>query len=77
MKDRSVGAALVLTFFFGPLGLLYVSVLGAILLTILAIIVAVLTLGLGLVLIWPVSMIWAALAASNQHSRYQAWLAGR
>ena len=77
VKDKSVGAALVLTFFFGPLGLLYVSVLGAILLTILAIIVAVLTLGLGLIFIWPTSMIWAALSASNQHSRYQAWLAGR
>jgi hypothetical protein len=30
-----------------------------------------------LILIWPASMIWAALSASNQHSRYQAWLAGR
>jgi hypothetical protein len=32
---------------------------------------------LDLVLVWLVSMIWAALAASNQHSKYQAWLAGR
>jgi len=37
VRDQSVGAALVLTFLFGPLGLLYVSVLGAILLSILAI----------------------------------------
>ena len=76
MKDRSVGAALLLTFFFGPFGVLYVSILGGILLLITSVIVAVLTLGLGLVVIWPISMIWGAIAASNQHSRYQAWLAG-
>ncbi len=75
MKDRSVGAALLLTFFFGPFGVLYVSILGGILLLIASVIVAVLTLGLGLVVIWPISMIWGAIAASNQHSRYQAWLA--
>ena len=74
MKDKSVGAALVLTFLFGPLGLLYSSVLGGILLLVLSFLVAVLTFGLGLVVIWPVAMIWAAIAASNQHSRYQAWL---
>jgi sterol desaturase/sphingolipid hydroxylase (fatty acid hydroxylase superfamily) len=77
MKDRSVGAALVLTFFFGPLGLLYVSILGGILLSIVAAVVVILTLGLA----WPVfvlvSMIWAGISASNQHSKYQAWLAGR
>jgi hypothetical protein len=74
VKDKSVGAALVLTFFFGPLGLLYASVLGAALLFVIGVIVGVLTLGLGLVFIWPVSMIWGALAASSKHSRYQAWL---
>ena len=74
MKDKSVGAALVLTFLFGPLGLLYASVLGGILLLVLSVVVFVLTFGLGLIVIWPVSMIWGAIAASNQHSKYQAWL---
>jgi len=74
VKDKSVGAALVLTFFFGPLGLLYSSVLGAVLLFVIGLIVGVLTLGFGLVVIWPASMIWGALAASSKHSRYQAWL---
>ena len=72
MKDKSVGAALVLTFLFGPLGLLYASVLGGILLLVLSVVVFVLTFGLGLIVIWPVSMIWGAIAASNQHSKYQA-----
>jgi hypothetical protein len=77
VKDKSVGAALVLTFLFGPLGLVYVSVLGGILLTILLLIVVLPTMGLALFIIWLASMIWAALSASTQHSRYQAWLAGR
>jgi len=72
VKDKSVGAALVLTFLFGPLGLLYASVLGGILLLVLSVVVFVLTFGLGLIVIWPVSMIWGAIAASNQHSKYQA-----
>lgn len=74
-KDKSVGAALVLTFLFGPLGLLYASVVGGLVMILTAVLVAVLTLGLGLLLVWPVTMIWGAIAASNQHSRYQAWLA--
>ena len=76
MKDKSVGAALVLTFLFGPLGLLYVSILGGIIFLILSLVAAIFTLGLSLLISWPISMIWAAIAASNQHSRYQAWLAG-
>lgn len=75
MKDKSVGAALVLTFLFGPLGIFYVSFLWAVVFIVLAIIVAILTLGLGLLLVWPASMILAAIMASNRHSAYQAWLA--
>jgi len=45
--DKSVGAALVLTFFFGPLGLFYITVLGAVIMTVVAIIVAILTVGIG------------------------------
>jgi hypothetical protein len=69
-----VGAALVLTFFFGPIGLLYASVLGALVLFVLGIIVGIVTLGVGDIFIWAASMVWGAVAASNKHSRYQAWL---
>ena len=36
MKDKSVTLALVLTLFFGPLGLFYVSAWGAVVLVVLA-----------------------------------------
>jgi hypothetical protein len=75
-KDRSVAAALVLTFFFGPLGLLYVSVIGGLVMLVVAIVVFFLTLGFGDIFVWAACMVWGAVAASNQHAAYQAWLIG-
>jgi hypothetical protein len=75
-KDKSVGAALVLTFFFGPLGLLYtVAWWAAVLMLVGAVITGLLTFGIGAGAFWAASMIWGAVAASNKHSRYFAWLA--
>jgi hypothetical protein len=73
-KDKSVGAALVLTFLFGPLGLLYVTVAGGLILLAAAIVLGILTLGVADIPIWIASMIWGAIGASNRHSEYQAWL---
>jgi len=67
MKDKSVGVALVLTFLFGPLGLLYASVGGGVALIVLAAAGVVPTLGFVLIFVWPASMMWAAIAASNKH----------
>lgn len=61
--EKSVPAALVLAFLFGPLGLLYASVWGGIILIITAILTLPLTAGLAALVLWPVSMIWAAMAA--------------
>jgi len=71
--DKSVAAALVLTFFFGPFGLFYVTVVGAIVMVIVAIIVGILTLGFGLFIIWPITMLWAALTASKMHQSFETW----
>ena len=67
MKDKSVAVALVLTFLFGPLGLFYASVGGAVALIVLAAAGVVPTLGYVLIFVWPASMMWAAIAASNKH----------
>lgn len=77
MKDKSVGAALVLTFLFGPLGLLYSSVLGGLIMLVLGGFLMITTLGLAIVIVWPVSMLLGAVAASSKHSKYQAWLVGQ
>jgi hypothetical protein len=59
---KSTAMAVALAFFFGPLGLLYCAPLSAVVLTILTAIVAVVTLGVGLVVMWPLCMLWAVLA---------------
>ena len=58
---KSVIVAFFLTFFFGPLGLLYTSVGGGIFMIICAIILVPITGGLAAILIWPSAIIWAIL----------------
>ena len=74
MTAASVGAALVLTFLFGPLGLLYVTVAGGLILSTVAVVLIVSTLGLAATPVWAASMIWGAIGASSRHGHYQAWL---
>ena len=64
-KQKSVGVAFLLAFLFGPLGLLYSSVAGGIILLILGVIIGIITLGFGLIFIWIASIIWAIVAANN------------
>ncbi|MEP7162119.1 MAG: hypothetical protein ABI746_13630 [Dermatophilaceae bacterium] len=66
---KSVGIALLLTFFFGPLGMLYSTVTGAVVMVLVNLLVGLLTYGFGLFLTWPICMIWAATAASSRNAR--------
>lgn len=83
---KSVGAAFALTFFFGVFGMFYSTVTGALIMlgitvgaTVLGSLFSAITLGLGafvvvplLLLIWPTSIIWGCLAASNHNERLRA-----
>jgi hypothetical protein len=62
---KSVGLSLVLTLLFGPLGLLYASVEAALIMILFTIAVSIFTLGAGVLVVWPVSMIWGAYAAMS------------
>jgi len=70
MKDKSVVLALVLTFFLGPVGLLYASVAGALALIVFAAAAVVPTMGFCLIFVWPASMAWGVIAASNKHKAF-------
>ena len=71
---KSVGVAFLLTLFFGPLGMFYSTVNGALIMTgalfVGAAIVFLVTLGIGVLvwvpLIWIISIIWGCKAASEQ-----------
>ena len=69
-SQRSVGVALLLTFLFGPLGMLYSTVVGALVMLVLGFVLGILTLGLWFLVAWPIQMIWAGIAAAN--SGYQS-----
>jgi hypothetical protein len=63
--QKSVGVAVLLAFFFGPLGMLYSTVTGGIVMFILNLLALLVTAGLGLFITWPIGIIWAALAAKK------------
>lgn len=62
---KSMGISIILTFLFGPLGMLYSTIPGAIIMAILSVIIGVLTFGFGFLLTWPICIIWGAVATSS------------
>jgi len=71
-STKSVAISLILTFLFGALGMLYSTIWGAIIMIVVSIIVAAVTLGMGLFLVWPICMIWGALAAASYNKKLLA-----
>lgn len=73
---KSVGVAFVLTFFFGPFGMLYSTVSGALIMLGISffggLIVGILTLGIAWLVwgpaMWMASILWGCVAASNQQT---------
>lgn len=72
---KSVAISLILTFLFGPLGMLYSTILGGVIMTVLVLIIGIFTLGFGLFILWPICMIWGALAVSGSNKKMLAQVA--
>ena len=77
-ERKSMIAAILLAFFFNSLGLLYASVTGGIILTIVNavfFIIGLLTLGIGFILFaitWVASVIWAVVAVNSYNDKIAA-----
>jgi len=71
-NQKSMLVAFLLTFFFGPLGLLYSSVAGGIILIIIGIPIGIITFGFGLIFVWIASIIWAIIATSGANNAMQS-----
>jgi hypothetical protein len=69
---KSMGISILLTILFGPLGMFYSTIVGAIVMLVLSAIVGILTVGLGLIVTWPICVIWAAVATSNYNKKLLA-----
>ncbi|AFL86769.1 hypothetical protein Terro_0422 [Terriglobus roseus DSM 18391] len=65
---KSVVLSLVLTFFFGPFGMLYSTVTGAIVMLVLYVVLGIPTLGWAIAALHPIAMIWGAIAASRSNA---------
>jgi hypothetical protein len=69
---KSMGRAFVLTSLFGPLGLLYATLEGALVMLAAGFALALFTLAYSILIVWPVSIIWAcrAVRAHNRKMRF-------
>lgn len=65
VAGKSMAMAIILAIIFGPLGLMYASVMGGVVMLILTFVVAIFTLGFGAFLMWPVCVAWAAVATNS------------
>ncbi len=68
-SPKSMGVSLLLTFLFGPFGMMYSTILGGIIMLVINIVVGIITLGLGLLLTWPIMLIWAGVATKTYNNK--------
>jgi len=66
---KSTGVAILLTVLFGPLGMLYSTIWGALFMIVVSAVVGLLTLGFGLIVTWPICIIWAGVATSSYNKK--------
>ncbi len=66
---KSVGVSIVLTFFFGPLGMLYSTVTGGLIMLVVSVICAIFTFGFSVFITHPICVIWGAIAADSENKK--------
>ena len=66
---KSTGVSIILAVLFGPLGMLYSTVAGGVIMMIVTLIVGALTFGIGLFVTWPICVVWGALAARAHNKK--------
>lgn len=69
IQPKSLLVAFLLTFFFGPLGLLYVTVGGALIFLLVTLVLMLATGGAFGFIAWIISMVWGLVGASNHNQR--------
>jgi hypothetical protein len=74
VAPKSMALTIILSVLFGPLGMLYATVPGAIIMFFINLIAAIFTAGFGLLVTWPITVIWAAVATNRYN---QQLLSGR
>jgi hypothetical protein len=70
-KAKSVGVAFLLAFLFGPLGLLYATIIGGIVMFVVSLLLSIALPIVGTVLSWIGCIIWACVAADQANKNLQ------
>jgi len=76
-RSKSLLLSALLTFFLGPLGMIYTTIVGFLVMSVLTTIVGILTLGHGLAVMWPLCMIWGVWAGHRFNERERLLAAAR
>ena len=69
VSTKNMGLSLLLTFLFGSLGMLYSTILGAVIMLVVELIVGFATFGVGLIFTHPICMIWGAIAVRSYNKK--------
>lgn len=67
--QKSAGTAALLAFLFGPIGMLYSTLTGALIMFIVTGIVIFITAGIGLIITIPICTIWAYMKVKNDNEK--------
>jgi hypothetical protein len=70
-RQKSVGTAVLLAFFFGPLGLLYTSVAAGLIMMVISFISFFVLPIIGPTIVWLICIIWAGVETDNQNSKFK------
>jgi hypothetical protein len=69
---KSAGISIILTILFGPLGMFYSTVIGGLIMMVVSVILGLITLGFGLLVTWPICVIWGAAAVGSYNKKLMA-----
>lgn len=69
ITPKNLGLAVLLATLFGPFGLFYATVPGAMIMLVVGIALAMFTFGIGIFLVWPACILWAAIAVISYNKR--------
>lgn len=75
VRRKSLLLAGLLAFLFPPIGMLYGTIFGTLVMLFMSIPVAILTAGHGLAALWPICVVWAVWGAHRTNQRRLAWAA--
>ena len=72
IPTKSVGIAILLTVFLGPIGMPYATIPGALVMFVLKLLALLLTAGVGLIVLWPIAIVWSAMAVQGYNRKLLA-----